>query len=204
MTSDLDSRPGRQALWLAVATIALVVGSCTVSTNEDPVAVGNLFDPLVETTTTSTSVPENATKLVTEYLLRTSDGATELVPVEREVDVDAGIEEVLRNLFTVPPGPDRPPEEAGLSSAISEPARLIDAELSPGTSRLVVNVSGLFGSSGGSGLRNALAQIVWTATESPEITEVSFLDDGEPQNAIVGSGDLVAGAVNRNDYRTLS
>jgi spore germination protein GerM len=203
-------RGGRGARGLAhraaVVLVVLVTGACSVSTDEDPQAAGDLFAQLVETstTTTSTTAPENVTKPATVYFLNTTDGTTELVPVERDVAVAAGMQEILSNLFTVPPGPKRPRTEWGLSSAIPDSATLLSATVTPGTSRLVVDVNGLFGGIQGTQLRNALAQIVWTATESPEVSEVSFRSNGSAVAATVGSGELVDGPVERNDYTTLS
>ena len=192
---------------VAVAVIlALTIAGCSVSTNDKPVAAGDLFDDLVQvsTSTTSTTTPEDVTKPATVYFLKTEEGATKLVPVERQVDIDAQIQEVLNNLFTVPLNPEDHPEEAGLTSAIGDTAELLSAEVAPDTTRLVVNVSGLFESAQGSGLRDALAQIVWTATVPANITEVSFLSDGKAVAAIVGNGENVDGPVDRSDYTTLS
>lgn len=184
---------------------AAVVGGCTVSTNEEPVAVGGLFNELLTTTTTTTSTttPEDVTKSVNVWFLQVTDGSTRLVDVDRDVDVDADVQEVLNNLFTIRPDGTERPEEAGLSSAIPETAELISATIAPNSSRLVVDVRGLFGSIQGNDLRNALAQIVFTAIEDVSVREVTFRSEGEPQPAIVGSGEIVERPVNRNDYTEL-
>ena len=190
--------------------LALVLaGACSVPTNEEPVAVEDVFDRLVQTTTTSspTSTPEDVTRAVEVYFLRSSDDSTRLVAVERDVPVEAGAAIVLTNLFTMPPasGDDAPIAERGLSSAIPETATLLSAELSSGTSRLVVDTQGLFGPRGvqGTGLRNALAQIVCTATDLGTVAEVSFQNEGSPVSAIVGGGETADGAVDCDDYQTL-
>lgn len=197
----------RAALGVFVAA-AIAVAGCSVSTNEDPQAAGDLFQDLLvsSTTTTSSTRPENVTRSATVYFLEVNEGATRLVPVDRELDVGARVQEVLANLFTVPPNTtgDERPEEQGLTSAIGSTATLRSATLASNSSQLIVDITGLFGSAQGAGLRNALAQIVWTATEDQGVDEVSFRNEGVPVPAIVGNGETVERAVNRTDYSTLS
>lgn len=191
---------------LLAAVLVWLVGACTVSTNDQAVVVDNeLFEPVLSTTTTTTSTTApDVTKTVDVYFLRTTDGGARLQSVSRRVDVDAAAQEILSNLFTVRPDSDEP-DEAGLISAIPESAELLSATNVPGSTRLVVDVRGLFGDTGiqGNDLRNALAQIVFTATESADVTEVVFRDDGEPQSAIVGSGETTDQPVRASDYDEL-
>lgn len=184
---------------------AMVVAGCSVSTNDEPVAVGSeLFDPLL--TTTSTTIDPSAPAVTKEepvYLLRVRDNSTALEAVPRDVDVDAGVQEVLGNLFTVRPdteGEERD-AEAGLTTAIPETAELLGASLSPGTTTLVVDVRGLFGEGGiqGNDLRDSLAQIVWTATAG-EVTGVVFRNDGTPVPAAIDDGETTDEPVDRSDY----
>ena len=200
-------RAVRRVLVLVV-TLGLVAG-CSISTNEEPVAVEEVFDHLVSATTSSstTSTPPEASRTAIVYFVRSTDGATALVPVEREVAVDAGVAEILTNLFTVPPasGDDAPLPERGLSTAIPDTATLRSAQLAEGTRRLVVDTQGLFGERGvqGTQLRNALAQIVCTSTRRSNVEEVSFQNEGSPVSAIIGSNDLADGPVDCSDYREL-
>lgn len=201
----------RTTLRLAAAVLiacALGAGACSVSTNEEPVAAGDIFQDFLETTTTTTAVttPAADSRPETVWFLDTSGGATRLEDVTREFDLDAGIEEVLASLVTVPPDTEGAERiaESGLTTAIPESAALSSAALaSPGSTELVVDVSGLFGSIAGSQLRNALAQIVWTATEPPGVDSVSFRADGEQVSPIIGSGETVDRPVDTSDYRTL-
>ncbi|MDZ7673685.1 MAG: GerMN domain-containing protein [Acidimicrobiales bacterium] len=196
---------------LAVALLALsvAVGACTVSTNEEPVEVSSeLFEPLLTTTSsTTTTLPGDATKEVTEYFIRTIDNTSELTPVSREVAIDETVQGILNDLFSRRPdtdGDDRT-EEEGLSSAIPEGAELASATVQPGTSTLVVDVRGVIGDIQGSSLTNALAQIVWTATESDDVDDVTFQNDGQKVAALTVSGENTEEPVDRRDYpRTLS
>jgi len=194
----------RVRLAVAVALAATLLAACEVPTNEEPVELSGPFALLPTTTTTSTSSPESVTKEVIVYMLRREDGATVLQPVPRSVDVNAGIQEILSNLFTQPPSDDRP-AEVGLQTAIpSTSAVLLSAQRSAANAdRLIVDVRGLIGSQGiqGVDLRNALAQIVWTATEvGSGYSEVVFRNDGEAADVLVDELETTGDPVGRDDY----
>ncbi len=190
---------------LLIVLLTLLIAACSVSTNDQPVELGSdLFEPLLTTTSTTSNTSSPAvTKSDDVYLLRVRGGSTALEAVPRDVDVDAGVQEVLGNLFSVRPdaeGTERPDEE-GLNSAIPETAQLLGAAVSPGTTTLIVDVRGLFGEGGiqGNDLRDALAQIVWTAT-ADEVTNVVFRNDGNPVPAAIDNGETTDEPVNRGDY----
>lgn len=196
----------RTAVRLGTAVVVLLVlaiGGCSVSTNDEPQAAGNLFATLLETTTTtSTSVPTEEQKTERLYFLETVDSVTRLRFTERSFDVGADVEEVLRNLFTAPP--DTEGTEPGLTTAIPADAVLAPVSFSDtDPTMLIVDVGGLFGSVDGTRLRNALAQIVLTATESRDVRSVSFRRNGEPTTAIVGNDSEVERPVVRSDYTNL-
>ena len=193
---------------VTVLTGLAVLAGCTVSTNDEPVAVDDVFDGLVESTTTTvpvTSAP-TATKSVTMYFLRSTEEQTELVPVERELAVEAGAQRILSDLFSRPPAEDGPVQERGLSSAIPGTAVLLSTDVPAGTERLVIDTRGLFGDEGVQSiqLRNALGQIVCTATELPQINEVSFQNEGRSIGAIIGNSETAEGPVSCSDYRSLN
>lgn len=190
---------------IVVGLLVVAAAACSVSTNDDPVELSSeLFEPLLTTTTTttSTSTQSSATKTEEVYLLRVRDASTSLTAVPREVDVDAGVQEVLGNLFTVRPDGEERPDEANLTTAIPETAELVSASLSPGTATIVVDVRLLFGTGGiqGNDLRDALAQIVWTATEDEAVRSVTFRNDGEPVPAAIDEGETTDEPVTRQDY----
>lgn len=193
----------RTILLLLGALLLVVAGACDVPTNDQPVELTGPFAQLETTTTTSTTEPSTDSKNVVVYMLARQDGATTLTPVPRSVDIGAGIQEVLSNLFSQPPSDERP-AEVGLQTAIPESAVLLSAQpsaISP--DRLIVDVRGLIGSQGiqAGELRNALAQIVWTATEPAfGITEVVFRNDGAEADALVDELESTGDPVDRSDY----
>lgn len=196
------SRRRARATLLAGA-LALGAVACTVPTNEEPVELSGSvpFGLLETTTTTETTSPEAVTRQVVVYMLDSGDSGTVLTPVPRSVDVGGGVQEVLANLFSQRPSDERP-AEVGLSSALPESATLLSArQAESDDKRLIVDVRGLFGSIQGVDLRNALAQIVWTATESgTDITAVEFRNDGSEVQALVDDLESVDGPVDRGDY----
>ena len=114
----------------------------------------------------------------------------------------------MRSLFTQPPSTGDPAEQA-LATAIPSTATLLSAQRSAvDADRLIVDVRGLFGDQGPQGvtLRNALAQIVWTATHpTTGFTEVMFRNDGQPADALVDDLETTGEPVGRADYsRTVS
>jgi spore germination protein GerM len=192
----------RRLLVLLAGLALLVVAGCDVPTNDQPVELSGPFSRLDTTTTTSTTSPQVDGREAIVYLLRTEGGATVLVSVPRRVGSDGGVQENLRNLFSQPPAGDGP--ESGLTTAIPAGATLLSAERSAvDGDRLIVDVRGLFGDQGPQGvtLRNALAQIVWTATHpTTGFNEVVFRNDGQPADALVDNLETTGDAVTKQDY----
>lgn len=194
---------------VAIAVAVTAVGGCQVSTNDEPVAVGPIFDDLLSSTTTTSPTPstDGATKPVTVYFLRSTDAGERLYGVQRSVAVDARPLQVLNNLFDQRPDGTERVGEAGLTSAIPQSAELLSADVAPGTSTLIVDTEGLFGTDGtvGPASRDAAAQIVFTATGLEGVSEVTFLNSGsEPIGVLIGSGEVAERPVTRMDYENLT
>lgn len=188
-------------LLLAVLGL-LLAGACTVPTNDEPIELSGSIVPET-TTSTSTTSPETATREAVVYMVEATDGGTVLRRVPRTIPAGTGVQGVLSNLFTQRPREDVPLEQ-GLTSAIPESAALLSASPDPeDPTLLVVEVEGLFGNEGpqGATLRNALGQIVWTATESDPTLRVAFRQDGERRNALVDNLESTDEAVDRDDYQ---
>ena len=190
---------------LAAVAGVLLLGSCSVPTNDAPVELSGSMVPDT-TTSTSTSSPETDTRDVFVYVLEQGDPGTVLRRIERTVEAGTGLQGILNNLFTQRPNPEVELEQE-LTSAIPESAALLSASVDPSDpTLLVVDVRGLFGNEGvqGATLRNALAQIVWTATEGDPNLRVLFRQDGEPRPALVDNLESTEDAVDRDDYQRSS
>lgn len=189
-------------LLLLVVAAVLLAGACTVPTNDEPVELSGSIVPDT-TTSTSTTSPETATRQAFAYFLETSDTGTVLRRVPRTVEAGTGVQGVLSNMFTQRPREDVPLEQP-LTSAIPESATLLSATpAEDDPTVLVVDVRGLFGNEGvqGTALRNALAQIVWTATEGDPTVQVVFRQDGELRPALVDNLEGTEDPVDRDDYQ---
>lgn len=201
MSPTVGTRSRRAAALFAAVAVA-VASACSVPVNEDPVELSGSIVPETTTSTSTTSL-EAETREVVVYFLETRDGTTTLRRVPRSIEVGSGLQGVLSNLFSQPPRDDDA-DEQGLTTAIRESATLLSATRDPeNEDRLIVDVRGLFGDQGiqGAELRNALAQIVWTATEGDPDLQVVFRQDGEPRQALVDDLESTAEAVDRDDYR---
>lgn len=192
---------------LLAAAALVVAGACTVPVNEEPVELSGSIVPDTTTSTTTTTPLDADSRPIVVWFLSVEDGTTTLRDVPRTIEVGTGVQGVLANLFDQRPSDDRPAER-GLSSAIPESAELLSATpSSDDPSLLVVDVRGLFGVEGiqSGQLRNALAQIVYTATNpATGISSVIFRQEGQPREALVDDLESTAEPVRRKDYDRVS
>jgi spore germination protein GerM len=152
-----------------------------------------------EPATTTTGLPSPTTTVVTVYYLVQQNGTTRLVARPREVADATRAADRLAALL-LPPTPDE--LAAGILTSIPADTVLIDTDLVG--DELVVDLSGSLFDVQGEELRNAFAQLVWTATEVEGVRAVRFLVDGEDVNAPDASGIEQAGPVQRGDYILLA
>ena len=192
----------RLAVLLAVALLAAGAG-CGLSENSEPriIAAGDLPEELVSPSdaSTSTTAVQSPTKtVVSVYYVFQVDGVTRLTARPREVADATSPGERLAALL-LPPTPDE--LAAGILTSIPADTVLIDTEQSG--DELVVDLSASLFDVQGEELRNAFAQIVWTATEVASVRRVRFLVDGQEVRAPDAGGIEQPGPVQRSDYIAL-
>lgn len=196
----------RRRRTLLAAGGLVLAAACTVPTNDEPVALSGSIVPDT-TTSTTTTPPDASARPVVVWMLAVQDGTTTLKDVPRTIELGTGVQGVLSNLFNQRPSDERP-DEVGLTTAIPDSAELLSATAAPDDpALLIVDVRGLFGDAGIQGveLRNALAQIVWTATNpTTGFTNVIFRQDGAPREALVDDLESTADPVQRRDYDRVS
>ena len=196
----------RLASAVLVSLAALVASACTVPVNDEPVELSGSIVPDT-TTSTTTTTPDASSRPVVAWFLSVQDGTTTLRDVPRTIEAGTGVQGVLSNLFNQRPSDERSAER-GLISAIPDSAELLSATpSSDDPSLLVVDVRGLFGDAGiqAATLRNALAQIVYTATNpATGISSVIFRQEGEAREALVDDLESTADPVRRADYDRVS
>ena len=98
-------------------------------------------------------------------------------------------------------GPTSDEAAAGLGSALNEETSIRISRVAGGTA--TVDLPHALAALVGSDQVLALAQLVFTLTEDPTISEVIFTVDGEPVAAPVGNGALIGRAVGRGDFPAL-
>lgn len=202
----MTATPRRVALWLLSMVVLVAAPSCTVPVNDEPVELSGSIVPETTTSTTTTTPTSDARPIVV-WMLAVEEGTTTLRDVPRTIEVGTGVQGVLANLFNQRPSEDEPAEQ-GLTTAIPDSAELLSATpAADDAGLLVVEVRGLFGDAGvqGATLRNALAQIVWTATApNTGIESVVFRQDGERREALVDDLESTSHPVRRRDYERVS
>jgi hypothetical protein len=153
------------AVALLVALVGPVAAACSIDTDSTPRGL------VVSTTTTEAdSSPTSGGATGVLYYVR--DG--KLVPVTRSLP-DRSVNSVLGALLETP----EPLEQvAGLGSSIPTGTELLGLQVDGDT--VEVNLSKDFENVVGTGRQQAIAQMVMTLTEFPDVSAVRFLVDGKP------------------------
>ena len=134
------------------------------------------------TTTPATTTPATtpATIDVTLYFLRDE----RLAISHREVAGPAVLGEAITELLA---GPTSDEQAAGLTSTIPAATRLLGVNLDEGLA--TIDLSHEFGDGGGSlSMTTRVAEIVFTATQFPNVDQVIFWIDGAPVEYLGGEG----------------
>jgi spore germination protein GerM len=193
----------RAALGTVLLAVVALLAACGVPANDDPHVIAaeqvpeGLLDPQPST---STSSPTPAVQAVTVYYLVQQEGVARLVGVTWEVS-DASWSRDRLLAVLAPPTPEE--TRAGILTSIPLDTELLDTErTAPG--ELTIDLSRSLFDIQGQELRNAFAQLVWTATELPEVQRVRFRVDGQEFRAPNEAGIEQPGAVARADYLGLA
>ena len=123
-----------------------------------------------------------------------------LVPVQRDVPATVAVARAAMTALLAGP---TAAEAAGSPPAGSEiPAGTTLLDVSVGGGTAVVDLSGQFQSGGGSAsMFGRLAQVVYTLTQFPTVTGVTFRLDGEPVTTFSSEGIALSGPSVRADFR---
>lgn len=196
-----DLRRPPRLLLVALLAVALLVGGCGLSTDDEPDLIAldevpaELLEPEVVTSTTAGTTP------VTVYLIERTEAGARLVPARRTADDASRPGPRIEALLAPTTAAE---QRRGYTSSIPAGTSLLSApELDARTGVLTLDVSDdLFGIEG-TELVLAFAQLVYTATELESVERVRFLVEGEPERALDARGVEQAGAVGREDYASL-
>ena len=178
--------------------LACVAMACGVPQDEAPRELskdGVPFGLLSPATTQTTAVVSQPAVSAIVYLIRQD----RLVAVPRQVRSPVSSGRLLNALLE---GPTEDEAMAGFRSAISSEARVRDVTASAGV--VTIELSEEFVEVAGQDQILALAQIVFTATETDTAGAVRFRLAGEPVEVPRGDGTLTSAALTRADYAALA
>jgi spore germination protein GerM len=190
----------RRGLGLAAAATALLLSACGVPTDGKPRAIASDDVPFKlldqpSTTTTEATAPSEM-RAVTVYLL---DEKGVLRPTTRSIRAPVTAAKVLTTLLQPASAAE---SAAGLSTALTADTKLrgldgpVDGLLTVDLSSSVLNINGRR-------QIQALAQVVFTMSEVPNVERVLFEFDGRPREVPRGDGDLSSMPLTRQDYFAL-
>jgi len=193
---------------MVLTAFSVAIASCGIPMQDEPkpLTEGYIADFIAEdaTSTTTTTVAVEASRPVVLYVFQDAAQSSRLRFIERRISEDAGVRGLLEALFDFQVSDTDGPSSASFRSAIPRSATIRSVAVNGDT--LTLDTSGLFGESGiqGTGLVEALAQIVWTATQGEGISAVQFLSDGEPIAALAPNAVALERPVTRSDYVAVS
>ncbi|MEY4173099.1 MAG: hypothetical protein RI900_264 [Actinomycetota bacterium] len=168
----------------STSSTTTAAASTTSSTASTTVAPGSTTPVTTAPASTSpiTTVPVPVAVPFAAYMVRDEL----LVPVRRQASA-ATPQAALAALFVGPTAAER---AQGVLSLVPPTARLRSVSVSGATA--TVDVSSQFESGGGSlAMRLRVAQVVYTATQFPGVTDVRFEVDGNPVDMLSGEGIMV-------------
>ncbi|HEY4946711.1 MAG TPA: GerMN domain-containing protein [Acidimicrobiales bacterium] len=190
------SRSGR--LLAGAATLALVVSAaCGIPTGGGPTVIAkadvpfHLLNPAPSTTISSAVPPEVG---VSEPIFLVAP-SQHLVSVSRDVQIPATLSEILGALLE---GPTSAESAYGLQSFLTGSRTQVVATVTGGiaTVNFTTNPIQVVGPD----QTLAIAQVVFTATQQPGVTGVTFQIAGQPIEIPTANGVQVPGPVDRSSY----
>ena len=179
----------RRLRMLVVLLCLTLVTGCGMRAQREPVTI----DLPVPTAPTARPAP-GGPRSVTVYLLR--DDRLEAV---RRSAADRSVATAVQLLTA---GPTSREGSAGLRTAVPVESVTV-AGTDPATGTVVVEVTADFVATTGTNQLLAVAQVVWTVTESPDVRRVRMTSDGSPIDVPTDEG-LTQDPVGRDDYVDVS
>jgi len=198
---------------VAAMALAVGIGACSLPTDDEAALIDTRALPEVlrgDAQVTTTIDPGPLTEPVEIFLLRNDGDRTVVVPVARELDPFAGFEQEIGLLFRGPGVPDIRTEEEvefGWFSALSD-FQLTEAFVNENQVAIIdivaVDDDGEPIEVPAEALRDAIAQLVYTATGLPEddaVRAVRIRIDGQAATLPTEGGDSEE-VLDRSDFET--
>ena len=200
MTGTRRGRPasGGARAGLLMAAIVLGAAACGIPTASSPTPIArsdvpyHLLDPATTPTTTAPGAAP-AVGVAEQIYLVAPDG--HLVAVTREVAVPASLTQVLGALLA---GPTATESASGILSYLGDTGVQVTTDAASGVATVHFATDPI--QVVGPDQTLAIAQVVYTVTQQPGITGVSFEIGGTPIEVPTAAGAQVPGPVGRADY----
>lgn len=189
-------RPGRRLLPLVAIAAALVVGGCGVNAHSAPTDIAKEKVPygLLRTAPPPSASGQPDAAQVTVFLIQ----GKRLVGVKATAPQPGRTDQAIRVLLG---GVSTGQSAQGLRSAIPDGTHLLSFDLTGTTATL--DLSKEFSTARASDQILAVGQLVFTATASGRVSEVSFAVNGRPIEVPGPDGSLIAGPLTRATYAAL-
>ena len=197
----MRSRGNRWSLVVGLAGLIALSGGLVACGNGDPASDGATST----TTTSSTSTTSIATSSTTSPDASTSVSAyfvrdEKVAPARRAGSASSPARSAVEALLA---GPDPTPGKNEGSTAIPTGTTLRSIDIANGLA--TVDLSREFGSGGGSlSMQERVAQVVYTVTQFPTATQVTFRIDGAPITTLGGEGLVLDHPQTRADWESMT
>ncbi len=186
----------RRSASVGVAALTVLLAACGIPTASAPTPIAKADVPyhLLNPPTTTTTVPGSPEVGVAEQIFLVAPTG-HLVGAAREVAVPATLTQVLDALLA---GPTATESAAGIQSYLSGTGVVVAVTQSGGVATVHFSVNPI--QVVGPDQTQAVAQVVYTVTQQPGVTGVTFAIGGKPVEVPTAAGAQVAGPVTRADY----
>ncbi len=203
---DTTTIPPAAATTTAPAPTTTTAAPAPTTTTGDPASTTTAAPAPTTTTapaTQTTSAPREALDLAVYLYIDEAGHPTRsgpfLVPVHRRVPYTTATAKAALEALLAAPNTDEASSVPALSTQIPVDTTLRGVTVDDGVA--TVDLSGEFEADDDSAaVAMRIAQVVFTVTRFPSVTEVLFEQDGVPVAVQTGDGDLVTRPVTRDDY----
>jgi len=182
---------------LMVLALALCLGACGIPTasSPSPIAKSDVPYHLLDPATTTTTVPGAPPAVGVPELIFLVAPSAHLVAATREVAVPASLTQVVGALLA---GPTATEAAGGIQSFLNRTG--VQVTLSPTGGVATVDFTSDPIAVVGPDQTLAIAQVVYTVTQQPGVTGVTFAIAGKAIEVPTAAGVQVPGPVARADY----
>lgn len=178
-----------------MAAVALTACGIPTASSPSPIAKSDVPYHLLNPPTTTTTAPGASPAVGVPEMIFLVAPSGHLVAVAREVAVPASLTQVMGALLA---GPTATETAAGFQSFLNPTG--VQVTLSPATGVATVNFTTDPIQVVGPDQTSAIAQVVYTVTQQPGITGITFAIAGKAIEVPTAAGAQVPGPVGRADY----